>query len=249
MPNPIKVISLDRTPERFASFEKFNPNLPIERVSACEGGTLDKEGYITSGVFSEKLAHSIGAMGSAISHICLWQEAASENAVRHIAEDDAIIRDDFYQIFAQADASLKDWDILLWGYNDDWPVGVLSYFGQVLALQGKILPPQFLAENYNAFKSDQEKPSILRLASAAGIGFYSVSPKGAKKLLEICLPLTGEIARYAKDTDMGWSNTALDVEMSRHYGDMNAYVSYPPMALMINDSENSTIIGKEQFQQ
>lgn len=247
MPNPIKVISLDRTPERFASFEKFNLNLPVERVSACEGGTLKKEDYIVSGIFNDKLAYSVGAMGSAISHIRLWQEAAFENVVRHIAEDDAIIRDDFYQVFAEADASLKEWDILLWGYNDDWPAGVFSYFKQVIALQGEVFSPKFLAENYNEFKSEQEKPSLLRLASAAGIGFYSVSPKGAKRLLELCLPLTGDNARYAKDKNMGWTNTALDVEMSRHYGDLNAYLSYPPMALMINDSENSTIIGKEQF--
>ncbi|MCX2562343.1 glycosyltransferase family 25 protein [Acetobacter farinalis] len=247
MLNPIRVISLDRTPERFTMFQKFNFHLPIQRVSACEGGEIKKEEYIESGIFSGDLEYSVGAMGIAVSHIRLWQEAVSENSVRHVAEDDAIIRNDFYQIFAEADVAIKGWDIFLWGYNDDWPVGLSSYFKAVVSLEGKAHSQDFISGNYSSFQLEERKPSFLPLASAAGIGLYSVSPQGAQKLLDKCLPLANHKAKYAKDTSVSWSNTGLDVEMSRHYEDMNAYLSFPPMALMINDMENSTIRGSNIF--
>lgn len=249
MLNPIRVISLDRTPQRFTDFQKFNSQLPIQRVSACEGGELKKEEYVEAGIFSCGLEYSVGAMGIAVSHIRLWQEAVSENSVRHIAEDDAIIRNDFYQIFAEADATLKEWDILLWVYNDDWPVGLSSYFKAVISLEGKNFSQDFLLENYSTFQVEKKKPAFLPLASVAGTGFYTISPQGARKLLDKCLPLMQHNAKYAKDTSVPWFNTGIDVEMSRHYEDMNAYLSFPPMALMINDMENSTIRGKNIFKE
>lgn len=241
MLNSIKVISLDKTPERFLNFKKINAQLPIERISACEGAMLKKEEYIEAGIFSRELEYSAGALGCAISHIRLWQQAVSENSVRHIAEDDAIIRDDFYQVFTDAEKHFKDWDVFLWGYNYDWPVGLSSYFDTVSSLEVKNLLPDFLYKNYHAFKIEKKKPSLLPLVSAAGTGFYSVSPQGAQKLLKLCLPLSMESPKYIKDESLLWHNNGLDVEMSRHYRLMNSYISFPSMALMINNYNNSTI--------
>lgn len=41
--NQIKVVFLDRTPERFAAFKKFNRGLPIEQLLVCEDGIFKKK--------------------------------------------------------------------------------------------------------------------------------------------------------------------------------------------------------------
>lgn len=246
MVDMIHVISLDRTPERYATFCHFNTGLAQTRVSACEGSKLNRDHCNESGISSPNLSYSAGALGSAVSHMRLWQDAIQSQTVRHIAEDDAIIRPDFYEIFHDAVKTNPEWDIFLWSFNDDWPVGLVSTFGRTAALKEKDIPPDFIIKNYKHFQEDCRKPSLLPLASAAGIGFYSISPKGAQKLIEACFPLKGLPARYAADTDREWYNGALDVEMSRHYASLQAYVSYPPMAVMINDSANSTLCGQGQ---
>lgn len=141
----------------------------------------------------------------------------------------------------------SDWDIILWSYNNDWPVGLVSTFGRVAALKEKDISPEFIARNYRVFQQETREPVLLPLASAAGIGFYSVTPRGAQKLLDACLPLRGKLARYGSDTSIGWQNSGLDIEMSRHYENLKAYVSYPPLATMINDSAYSTIRGNNRF--
>ncbi|MFP2874129.1 glycosyltransferase family 25 protein [Acetobacter tropicalis] len=247
MIDPVHVISLERTPQRYAAFCHFNSHLPHVRVSACEGALLNRDHCCEMGICSPDLDYSSGALGSAVSHMRLWQDAIQSQMVRHIAEDDAIIRPDFHEIYHEAVKAAPEWDIFLWSYNDDWPVGLVSTFGHVASLKGKDISPDFIVRNYRIFQEDRRKPSLLPLSSAAGIGFYSISPQGAKKLIDACFPLQGLHARYAGDTDMRWQNRALDVEMSRHYQTLNAYVSYPPMAVMINDSANSTLCGQGQM--
>ncbi|MGV4878103.1 glycosyltransferase family 25 protein [Acetobacter indonesiensis] len=243
----VHVISLDRTPQRYELFCRFNAHIDHVRVSACEGALLNKDECIAQGLFGEELTYSSGAMGSAVSHIRIWKDAVYKNEMRHIAEDDAIIRLDFSQMFQQVTERCRDWDVILWSYNDDWPVGIVSTFGRVAALKEQEISPEFIAKNHRLFQQETREPVLLPLASAAGIGFYSVTPRGAKRLLDACLPLQRKLARYASDTNRGWHNGALDVEMSRHYENLKAYVSYPPLAIMINDSANSTICGNDQF--
>ncbi|GAN69563.1 glycosyltransferase family 25 protein [Acetobacter orleanensis] len=245
MNNSIRVISLDRTPQRYKTFCDYNANLSFTKFSACDGKSLSLDGSVQQGIFAAELNYTAGARGVAISHIQLWQDAVVKNEVRHIAEDDAIIRYDFYNIFQKVTQNDQSWDIILWSYNDDWPVGLVSTFDRVTALKEKELSATFIDQNHKKFQKETYKPSLLRLASAAGLGLYSVSPKGAHYLLQKCLPIVGCPASYAPDTNMAWANTGLDVEMSRHYQSLNAYVAYPPMAFMLNDHINSTIRGNQ----
>ncbi|WP_160000324.1 glycosyltransferase family 25 protein [Roseomonas sp. 18066] len=244
MDNLIRVISLDRTPERFALFQKLNPDLAIERFAACDGRLLDRRLCVEKGLFASGLPYSAGACGSAVSHIALWNDCISRDMPMHIAEDDAVIRPDFHAVAARLLAAQQGWDIVLWSHNDNWPVGLVSpVAGTVSVLEGAPLSAAILGDAYPVFRAFRGMPALVPLASAAGLGLYSISPRGARKLLQRCLPLAGEPARDARDLTKSWRNTALDVELSRHYAGLDAYLALPIMAVMINDEDMSTILN------
>ncbi|GBR03112.1 glycosyltransferase family 25 protein [Acetobacter oeni] len=245
----IRVISLDRIPWRFEAFVRANPNLPAERVSACDGSGLDIATCVRDGLFADTFGYRAGEMGCAVSHIILWQECAGGSIPFHIAEDDAIIRDDFFRQVHNILSRREDWDIVLWTYNYNWPVALrpASGTGHVV-LTGPDSNPAIVARQKEEFQSGLREPALLPLASAAGIGCYSISPKGAARMLDACLPLTQQPARYAINPEVAWINSALDVEMSRYYEKQNAWLAYPPLALMINDESVSTIRGSHCFE-
>lgn len=237
----VRVISLDRTPERFENFSEKNPNLLAQRFPAYEGSRLNRALLIERGIIDPNLNYSNGALGCAISHISLWHECLHRNEVLHIAEDDAIIREDFHEIFQKAQEEQKDWDIFLWGYNTNWPIGIK--FGAHQKFYIKAQQEPYPQEQYQSFQNSQEKNFSFPVSSAAGLGLYSISPKGADKMLRYSLPLRGIAAPFAENENTGWNNTGIDVELSRHYGALNAFISFPPAAIMINDELNSTIRG------
>ncbi len=246
--NPVlKVITLDRTPWRFEAFRRASPNIPVERISACDGSRLNVAACVRSGLFSETLRYGAGAMGSAVSHISLWQDCAKGVVPFHIAEDDALIRDDF---FTQASTVLNrrpGWDIVLWSYNYNWPVALCPASGTApVVLNGPDGDPATIRTQKAEFQAGRREPVLLPLISAAGIGCYSISPQGAGKLLKACLPLAQKPARYALDAGTDWINGALDVEMSRHYEKLEAFLAFPPLALMVNDETASTIRGRHR---
>ena len=243
MDQPIRVISLDRTPERFALFEKLNPGLAYERVPACDGRLLDRARCEAEGLFAPGLRYSAGACGSAVSHMALWQQGMRHERVMHIAEDDAVIRPDFHAVATAALAALPEWDIVLWSHNDNWPVGLVPAIGGLpVVLQGPPLSKLILGEGLAPFRASRQRPALVPLHSAAGLGLYSVSPRGARRLLQRCLPLSGLPARYARNPGRNWRNTALDVELSRHYAALDAFIALPIMAVMVNDETMSTIL-------
>ncbi|ONG54717.1 hypothetical protein BKE38_10130 [Pseudoroseomonas deserti] len=222
----------------------MNPGLAIERVAACDGRLLDRGLCERKGLFAPGLHYSAGACGSAVSHIMLWNDCITRDVPVHIAEDDAVIRPDFHDVAAPLLDALGDWDIVLWSHNDNWPVGLVPPVpGTVSVLEGTPLSALILGEAYPIFRAFRGMPALVPLASAAGLGLYSVSPQGARKLLRRCLPLSGQPARYARDLAQTWRNTALDVELSRHYAGLRAFLAVPVMAVMINDETMSTILN------
>ncbi|OUJ03306.1 glycosyltransferase family 25 protein [Acetobacter cibinongensis] len=243
--NYIRVISLDRTPERFENFSEKNSNLLVQRFPAYEGSRISRASLIERGIIDANLKYTNGALGCAISHVSLWHECVNRNEILHIAEDDAIIRDDFHEIFQKAQEEQEDWDIFLWGYNINWPIGIKIGLDKNFYIKAQ--KDSYQPEQYKTFQSTREKIFFLPISSVAGLGFYTISPKGADKMLRRSLPLRGILAPYAEDENISWDNTGIDVELSRHYGALNAFISFPPTAIMINDETNSTIRGTKSL--
>ncbi len=237
----VKLISLPRTPERLERFRLRNPDLPTELVPGVEGASLSRADLIAQGLITEANPYSAGALGTALSHIGLWRACAAGACPFHIAEDDVILRADFMAAAEAALGRLAAWDIVLWLHNFDWPVQI--------SLPGGVGPvilqyhPDHHRNDWQPFRLERTAPALVRLLSAAGAGCYSVSPRGARTLLAACLPLGGTPARYAANPDAAWANSGLDVEMARHFGDLEAFFALPPLAVAPNDRSASTIRG------
>jgi hypothetical protein len=237
----LRVISLDRTPQRFAKFLASNPHVPVERVSAVDGARIARADCVRDSVITDANSYNPGALGVAMSHTALWRQCAAGSKPFHIAEDDAIVRADFPTSAAAALATLAEWDVVLWLHNFDWPVMVRPPGGVgpvVMQYQ-----PDDGGRTWDEFRAAEIAPMLLPLLSAGGIGCYSISPQGARNLLADCLPIGADMAEYVAKPGSGWSNTGLDVEMSRHYGQRRAFFAFPPLAVAPNDQSASTIRG------
>ena len=238
----LTVITLERTPERFQQFCKWNPIFKIRRFLAVDGTRLSRTKCIREGLIAKANEYLPGALGAAMSHVTLWQSCAKGNEIFHIVEDDVVLRSDFWGTAKALIGKLPDdWDIVLWSHNLDWPVVA----GPVLGGENMII--QYGAKDtvtkLDAFKAAATPAMLLPLLSAAGIGCYSLSPRGAAKLLGICLPIANSQARFAVEDHLGWNNTGIDVEMARHYAKLRAFISLPPLAVTPNEFAKSTIRG------
>jgi hypothetical protein len=237
----LRVISLDRTPDRFDRFVALHPGFPIARFSAIDGARVTRADCLRDGLINEQNTYNPGAIGIALSHTTLWRDCAAGSVPFHIVEDDVILRADFVSAAAAALATLPDWDIVLWLHNFDWPVKIRP--------PGEIGPvvmqyePDDGGRNWDGFRATRVAPMLVPVLSAGGIGCYSISPQGARRLLADCLPIGNAMAEYVPKPGTGWLNTGLDVEMSRHYGRRLAFFAIPPLAVAPNDQSASTIRG------
>jgi hypothetical protein len=240
MLNHVRVISLDRTPARLEQFLAWNPHLPIQRFSAVDGKLLDRSDCIRDGLITAENTYTPGAIGSALSHVTLWRECAAGGAPMHIVEDDVILRQDFLAVANGFLTSFGDWDFVLWVHNFDWPVMIQPPGVGSIVLQYN---PGESEAQLATFPTVTTRPALLPLISAAAIGCYSVSPKGAARMLADCLPIGATSSTYVAKPELAWLNGALDVEMSRHYRKWKAYVSLPTLGVAPNDQSSSTIRG------
>lgn len=241
---PIYVISLDRSTERFSSFLARNAHLSgVMRARAVEGDGLDRSDLVARGIVSPDLGYTDAALGCALSHACLWQIAAGMHAPLIVAEDDAVFRHDFAVAAERVIAALpRGWDLVLWGWN----------FNSLLCLDllpgvtpGALVCDQaLLRENIERFQVSLVPATPFRLLRAHGCIAYSISPGGAKKLLQLCLPLRPVDVQFPF-ASRPTPNDGIDMMMSLVYPQMQAFVSLPPLAVAENRLETSTIQGKE----
>jgi GR25 family glycosyltransferase involved in LPS biosynthesis len=228
----VHLINLDRSPGRLAEFAARHPNIPFTRFPAVEGAAFDRSAFIDSGLITADNTYTPGYIGSAASHTALWRMCAAGSKPFHIAEDDVVLHNDFAFVAEATLKTLCDWDLVLWVHNMDWPLEVRLSPGVGVCFvhydpDGVDPGPMLAAE---------APPKMLPLVTAAGIECYSLSPTGAAKLLELCLPIgaePAELSRYHKGP--WWRNTGLDVEMSRHYRSLRAYVALPMIGYASND--------------
>jgi glycosyl transferase, family 25 len=242
----IKLINLDRSPERLAEFTARNGHLSeVSRFRAVDGRTLDLEALKRLRMIEESIlaSYTWGAMGAAMSHLALWDQAVTQQQTLTVTEDDAIFNRHFAE---RAEALLKalpeSWDFVLWGWNFnsimafDFLPGVspcVSYFDQAAMRAG-----------IAAFQSQSISPHLFRLQRAFGIVCYSISPKGAGVLRHHCLPLR-EMAVAFPGLPRAMMNNGIDIMMNDAYPRIEAYVSFPPLVITKNQYEQSTIQGDD----
>ncbi|QPC91649.1 glycosyltransferase family 25 protein [Mesorhizobium sp. INR15] len=233
----IHLINLDRSVERWSRYQGNNWHLVhnTTRVSAVDGVSLDREALINEGLIADDCSYPAGALGCALSHINLWKLSVSENKTITIFEDDVRSSLRFMEesatILSQAP---RDWDMILWGYIFD-PLFLWLDLGFSKA---KIdFYDRRYKNNAALFQSEKFSRSLIRVVHSFGTQGYTVTPRGARILLEKCLPLRKRVIPFP-GTGVVLDDTGIDCAMSAAYDSMKAFVCMPP--LVIHDDEQTS---------
>ena len=223
----IHVVNLDRSIDRFAKFKERNSHIrEIYRVSAVDGATVNKQQLVNDGIITDDVAYSAGALGCALSHVNLWKQAVDQNRILSILEDDAVCSFHFAEETARLLESLPaDWDLIKWG-SLFYPKYSWVDFGFSKATL------HFYDSRYRddltAFQRTRFRFSAIRLAHSFGTTGYSLSPKGARKLLDYCLPLRKRTITFP-GAGVVVDDLHIDIAMCGAFVSMQAFTCIPPL--------------------
>ncbi|WP_338421354.1 glycosyltransferase family 25 protein [Acetobacter conturbans] len=236
------MINRDCDVERYDSFRQMNAHVAdIGRFSAVDGHSLDQSELLSKGIITPGLDYSRGAVGSAMSHILLWNAVAETREPISIFEDDAILCKNFEEESNRAVQSLgENWDIILWGYNYDVNLvfDVLPGVSYCVATFNQTL----MRLGVGRYRNMPVNTASFRLLKALGICGYAISPQGAERFLDLCLPLKNEKYWYYRTNDT-LHNTSLDQVMCHHYEKTDSFCCFPSLCISKNESSISTIIN------
>jgi glycosyl transferase, family 25 len=90
------------------------------------------------------------------------------------------------------------------------------------------------------FRADRSPVSFPRLFEFFGICAYSISPSGAKQMLDGCFPLKNGLY---PSVGLGRTlpNAGIDTIMNGYHGSMRSYVAFPPLAISKNERATSSL--------
>jgi GR25 family glycosyltransferase involved in LPS biosynthesis/Tfp pilus assembly protein PilF len=237
--HPVKVISLARSTERRSTFSALNGHVDFEFFDAIVGASVAAEAARMPALFQPGLPYTAGAIGCAMSHLFLWQEAAATNMPITVLEDDAILRHDFQEQSARLLEQLpEEWDIMLLGYNFDAPLALQVMPGVSPAVVH--FDQEQLRRGSHAFQALRETPSLMKLDEAFGICGYMISPQGARKLIAECFPLKTR-SFYIRSLKRDVLNYGVDIPMCHAYSRLNSYCAFPPIVVSKNERATSTV--------
>jgi len=222
----IHFINLDQSADRLTKFRRVNSHIDTIRVLASDGSRLDRAQLFREGIITNDLSYPPGSLGCAISHINLWKVAISGDRNITICEDDSIFAKNFYDQSASVCSTLpQDWDLIQWGYDFD-PKYVWINLGLVKA---KLEFYDRKSASDSAEFHSSNRVAVM-LAHSFGLQCYSLSPRGAKILLNTCLPLRDRIISFPS-TNVIIKNLGIDCIMNDAYSKMKAYVCIPPLII------------------
>jgi glycosyl transferase family 25 len=239
--HPIRVISLQRTPERRQAFLDRNGHLPTSFFDAVDGARLSPEDIAATGLFAPALARTYtpGAYGCALSHWQLWGEAIDRGEPVTVAEDDAIFRRDFAERSQEVLARLPaGWDVVLWGWNFDSVLSVHAMPGVTPAAM--VFDQALLRGSLDIFQRSTDPVLALRLDRCFGNPAYTISAAGAQRLRRLCFPLAELSVRFPL-LNREYPNLGIDMAMNAAYSNTASYVSFPALAVTCNDHATSTV--------
>jgi len=177
-----------------------------------------------------------------MSHISLWKLAVSKNLTMTIAEDDAVFANHFEARSTTLLAGrATDWDIIMWGFNFAAKVWV-DVLPRVTRMQMDFYQG-LLRQNIEKFQKLDTVPILLKLGHLFGTVCYSVSPNGARALLDFCLPLRPALIDFP-GFGVRIANDGVDCMMNGVYPSRQAFVCVPPLVVTENRREESTIRGR-----
>ena len=249
---PLFVINLDRSPERLARFLADNamPGLAITRLAGVDGRTIDRDGLIRAGLMAADLRHADNVLGCSLSHVACWKLVAQGDRPVVICEDDAVLRRDFVGLHRHLQTAVATADIVFWSCNLDMHVAIeMPGLGEAtLMFDDAMLSSE---DGIRAFQNQRSATVLYRLRRVWGAAVYTVTPQGARRLLERVLPLrngSGDISYPTGDGrlwHMHFDSWGIDMDIGLvHVHDINGMIAVPPVALGRNDKAESNIGGQ-----
>ncbi|MDS0851766.1 glycosyltransferase family 25 protein [Burkholderia cenocepacia] len=235
----LRVISLQGERGRRDAFRANNPTLAFEFVDAIDGRALSDDDIARSGLFAPALPYTRGAIGIAMTTHRLWTDIAAGSELVTIVEDDAIFRPDFDETAMQfLAAHAGRYDFVAWGYNFDSILrGAIFNSRTPVTMR---FDEAALAHAVDDFRNDRGPVLVMDLLEFYGICAYTISPAGARFLLDHCFPLRPETL-FSHGLGRTLPNYGIDVAMNKFYGAMRSVAAFPPLAVTMNARETSTI--------
>ncbi|GBR12059.1 glycosyltransferase family 25 protein [Acetobacter oeni] len=239
------VINRDIDTDRLSTFRELNAHVPeIGRFSAIGYDSLNIDELFENRIIDRPTGYTHGALGSAMSHILLWNAAAEMNEAISVFEDDAVLCHNFTEESSRIIAALDDdWDIILWGYNYDVNLTFDVLPGVSYCVVG--FNQTLMRFGVDCFRGMTVHSAPFRLFKALGICSYAISPKGARRFLDLCLPLKDDDFYYYR-TNETLKNTSLDQVMCHHYEETKSYCCFPSLCITPNEHSRSTVRRSER---
>jgi glycosyl transferase family 25 len=234
------LINLDRSTDRLARFRADNAFLPnVQRFPAVNGDALNRDTLVSQRVIDPQLAYSDGDLGCALSHLHLWETALRSDAPLTVFEDDTVLNQHFARRSAAVlDGLPEDWDIVLWGWNFDTVMVVDFLPGVSQAIVA--CDQEALRGRLSHFQQLDFDVAAQPLVCAFGLMAYSVSPRGARKLLGNCLPLR-PFKLLIGGPSFTVENRSIDVVTNAYYPKLRAFVCFPPLVVSPNFRKSSLV--------
>ena len=244
----VAVISLKRTPERWAAFLQRNQqtlnNCELLRIEGIDGSE-----WLNSNIKTRLIAPSAhqewsaGALGIAMSHRLCWRLCCKRTSPLVVLEDDVLLADSWQRQLEQLIHPAAGMVLLGWNLDSMLRAEFSSHQAMI-----SLFEPAYPSENeLRMIVNSQDPRQLKRLHNAFGLPGYWLTPATAKQLLTTIdqletVPL--KLGRgFPEITTCG-----IDSLLNLHYHQLSAEVVMPPLALALNNPFTSlTRNGPRQF--
>lgn len=242
------VISLLRTPDRLAWFQRNNPTT-ADGFGTMEGidgqellDTLARSRLISANALQ---GWTPGALGVALSHLRCWQQCLRQGQPMVIAEDDVVLAPHWQAELHELRTTLgKRWDLVLMGWNYN---SVLHCTDDTGMESLQLFEPAYpdLPQIRSILQSNRPR-QLQRLQHAFGLPAYLISPRGAARLLAEVAPLRSVPLKIGRGVPMV-ETSGVDGLMNLFYGRMDSWVVNPPLAVALNNPNTSLTQAPTHF--
>lgn len=248
---PVLVINLDRYPERMARFMAYNAAAGVEivRMTAVDGEKLDRAELVSSKLIAEDLIYSTNSVACSLSHVRCWQQIIKMGRPAVVCEDDVALRRDFARVHEKFEPVLAAADVVFWSFNFDMHVAYqVPGMGVCTAIYDE---SHFQDEARIAqFQAGQTTPALYRPERLWGVACYSLTPRGAARLLDRVMPLRNATLDFPYPTGLqqmsicSFASLGIDTDLGLvHVKEIDAWVAVPPVAIHVTHNNVSTIDG------
>ena len=241
------VITTKRFTDRHKSFAENNSHIPnyVWRYGPDSNDFHEKKTIYTE--FIDKISINNDWLPSilcnAISHMSLIEECAKGNEIMTIIEDDAVLVKDFDVKATKLIDTLpgRSFDFIQWGWNWDTFVFIRDKSGQVSKVDWSA---KYLKIDPLDFRESETNSELLPLLLSWGINCYSITPKGAQKLLDF-FPVIEDIwVNSFELTGITYRAATIDGAFNSFYPKMEAYIAVEPLSYVTNDKADSVLSSK-----